>query len=76
MQDWGFQDWLRVGLIWLGIFAIGGGIIAQTSEGASWNGFVAGMWKGVEWFLIIVVSGTILFWSWVGVMNLASSLNR
>jgi hypothetical protein len=76
MQDWGTEQWLRAGLIWLGVFALGGGIIAQTSEGASWNGFMAGMWKGVEWFLIIVVVGAVLFFGWLGIMHLASSMNQ
>lgn len=76
MSNWGFEQWVRFAVIWLAIFGLGGGIIAQTSEGASWNGFMAGIWRGVEWYLIIGVSAVVLFFGWVGIMNLASSLNQ
>jgi hypothetical protein len=75
MADWDFQHWFRAFLIWAGIFALGGGIIAQTSEGASWQGFVAGMWKGIEWYLIIIIVSAALFFAWLGAMKVASGLN-
>jgi hypothetical protein len=76
MAEWGFSDWLRAGLIWAAIFAVGGGIIAQTSEGASGRGFVEGMWKGLEWFAIIVVSGCVLVGAYYGVLAVAGSMNH
>jgi hypothetical protein len=75
MADWDFAHWLRAFLLWAGIFALGGGIIAQTSEGASVQGFIAGMWKGIEWYLIIVVVCCALFFAWLGAMKVASGLN-
>ena len=76
MQDWSWEQWVRVGFIWAGIFALCGGIIAQMTEGMSGRGFVEGMWKGIEWFFIVVGAGLILFLAWLGMMNLASSLNH
>ena len=76
MSEWGFEQWLRFALLWAGIFALAGGIIAMTSEGASWQGFIAGLWRGIEWFLIISIGSTVLFFVWLGVMQLASSLNQ
>ncbi len=58
--DWTFADWLRIGGVWLVIFAVVGGIISQTSGGVSGRGFFEGMWKGVEWFLIVVVAIIVL----------------
>jgi len=75
MQDWGFQEWLKFAAVWAVIFAIVGGIVAQTTEGMSWNGFVAGLWKGIEWFFIAAVVVLVLFWGWVGLMTLAGTLN-
>jgi hypothetical protein len=75
MQDWGIQEWFRVAVIWAVIFAIVGGIISQSTEGMSWNGFVAGLWKGIEWFFIVAVVILVLFGAWYGLMILASTLN-
>jgi hypothetical protein len=41
----------------------------------SWNGFVAGLWKGIEWFFIVAVVILILFLAWMGLMSLAGTLN-
>ena len=75
MAEWGVTEWLSFGWKAAAAFAIGGGLLALANEGASWNGFVAGLWKGVEWFLIIAVSAVVLFFAWLGIMTLASSLN-
>jgi hypothetical protein len=76
MSNWDFSQWVKFGLVWAGVFAIFGGIIAQTTEGASGRGFVEGMWKGIEWFLIVVVGIAACIGVWYGVMSLASSLNH
>ena len=75
MGDWGWDQWMRFTLTWAAIFAIGGGIISQTTEGVSGRGFVEGMWKGIEWFFIVVVGIGILWLAWMGLMQLSSSLN-
>lgn len=76
MSEWGFSEWAKHLVLWAGIFALAGGIIAQTSEGASWQGFMAGMWRGIEWFFIIAGGSALLFFCWLGVMQLASSMNQ
>jgi hypothetical protein len=59
--DWTFADWLKMGVIWLVVFAVIGGIVSQTAGGVSGRGFWEGMWKGVEWFFIVVVGVCVLF---------------
>jgi hypothetical protein len=57
---------MRLGIGTLVVFCIVGGIVAQTSGGASGRGFMEGMWKGVEWwFIALVVFGLILGAFWV-----------
>jgi hypothetical protein len=75
MSSWDFAHWLHFGGIMLIIFVICGGIISQTTEGMSWQGWMAGMWKGVEWFLIVVFVGAALFFGYLGIMYVASSMN-
>jgi len=75
MGEWNFAQWLRFALIWLGIFAVIGGIISQGSGGASGRGFFEGMWKGVEiFFLVVLIIGVLgaCFW---GMTAISSSLN-
>jgi len=61
MVDWTFEQWLTNGLILLAIFAVVGGIVSQTSAGMSGRGFMEGMWKGVEWFFIVVLGVGVLY---------------
>jgi len=61
LLEWTFADWLRIGVIWLVVFAVIGGIVSQTAGGVSGRGFWEGVWKGVEWFLIVVVCICVLF---------------
>ena len=76
MEDWTMAQWAKNLVIIAAVFAIMGGIIAQTTEGASGRGFLEGMWKGIEWFLIIGISAAVLFGAWVGIMTLSGSLNH
>ena len=72
MLDWTFDQWVKTGLILLVIFGAVGGIVSQTSGGVSGRGFMEGVWKGVEWFLILVVGVALLFGiAWV--MGLTSN---
>jgi len=72
MFDWTFDQLLKTGLTLLVIFAFLGGIISQSSGGMSGRGFLEGMWKGVEWFLIMVVGIGILY-GILAVMGMTSS---
>ena len=76
MEAWTMAQWAKNLVIIAAVFAIMGGIIAQTTEGASGRGFLEGMWKGIEWFLIIGISAAVLFGAWVGIMTLSGSLNH
>lgn len=72
MFDWTFDQLLRTGLVLLVIFALIGGIVSQTSGGVSGRGFLEGMWKGVEWFLIMVVGIAVLY-GILAIMGLTSN---
>jgi hypothetical protein len=61
MFDWTWDQLLRTALVLLVIFAMVGGIVSQTSGGVSGRGFFEGMWKGVEWFLIMVVGIAVIY---------------
>jgi hypothetical protein len=61
MFDWTWDQLLRTALVLLVIFAMVGGIVSQTSGGVSGRGFLEGMWKGVEWFLIMVVGIAVIY---------------
>lgn len=55
MENWSWDQWLHVGIFWLGLFAVVGGIVSLTSGGLSGRGFIEGLWKGVEWFFIVLI---------------------
>jgi len=61
MLDWTWDQWGRFALIWAGVFAVVGGIVAQSSGGISGRGFMEGMWKGIEiFFLVCLIIGIIM----------------
>jgi len=68
---------IKLILVWLAIFAVVGGIIAQTTGGVSGRGFMEGMWKGVEWYFIVLLGiGIIVAVIWgVGMMSTAINSN-
>lgn len=76
MAEWDFAQWSRFLITTAIIFMIVGGIVSQTTEGASARGFMEGMWKGIEWFLIGVIGIGIVIAAWYGIMTLASSMNQ
>ena len=68
---------IKLILVWLAIFGIVGGIIAQTSGGVSGRGFMEGVWKGVEiYFIVLLGIGIIIAVIWgVGMMSTAINSN-
>ncbi len=71
-------DWdsvLKVSLTALAIFCVIGGIVSQTSGGASGRGFMEGVWKGVEWWFIGVVALGIFIGVWYVIAVTANQLN-
>ncbi len=75
MLDWDFAQWSKFLLTALAIFALIGGITSQTSAGVSGRGFLEGMWKGTEWFLIgvaIAIAGVGVLW---GMGMISNALN-
>ncbi|HEX9745354.1 MAG TPA: hypothetical protein VGB30_07995 [bacterium] len=75
MADWDFATWMRVGLTWLAIFAVIGGIVSQTSGGASGRGFVEGMWKGVEIFFLVAVAGFVIYGAMLALGMISTTVN-
>ena len=77
MQDMDSGSIVRLILVWLAVFAVVGGIIAQTTGGVSGRGFMEGMWKGVEWYFIVLLGiGIIIAVIWgVGMMSTAINAN-
>ncbi len=75
MFDWSFAEWLKFALVWLAIFAVIGGIISQTTGGMSGRGFMEGMWKGVEWYFIVVVVCVVLVGVLWGMGMISTTLN-
>jgi len=75
MLNWSFIEWLKFALVWLAIFAVIGGIISQTSAGMSGRGFMEGMWKGVEWYFIVVVVCVVLLGVLWGMGMISTTLN-
>jgi hypothetical protein len=75
MFNWTWAEWGKFALIWAGVFALIGGIVAQTQGGASGRGFAEGMWKGIEiFFLVCLVVGIIIAVLW-GMGNISNTLN-
>jgi len=77
MADMDSGSIVRLILVWLAVFAVVGGIIAQTTGGVSGRGFMEGMWKGVEWYFIVLLGiGIIIAVIWgVGMMSTAINSN-
>ena len=69
------MEWLKFALVWLAIFAVIGGIISQTSGGMSGRGFMEGMWKGLEWYFIVVVAWVVLVGVYFGIGMISTALN-
>jgi len=77
IMDMTFEQILKLALVWLGIFAVVGGIVSQTTAGVSGRGFMEGMWKGIEWFMYAVLGIAVIFaviWG-IGMMSTAINVN-
>ena len=75
MQDMDSGSVIKLILVWLAVFAVVGGIIAQTTGGVSGRGFMEGMWKGVEiYFIVLLVIGIIIAVMW-GMGMMSSAIN-
>ncbi len=71
MFNMDFAAGMKFALTALAIFAVIGGITAQTTQGASGRGFMEGMWKGVEIFFLAALGVGILYailWG-MGIIN-------
>jgi hypothetical protein len=75
MFDMSFAQTTKMVLTFLVIFAVVGGIVSQTTQGASSRGFMEGMWKGVEIFFLVLVVIGVIFLVMLGMGMVSNSIN-
>ncbi len=66
---------IKFALVWLAVFAMVGGFVSQSTAGVSGRGFVEGMWKGVEWFFIVVVGILVIMAVMWGMGMMSNAVN-
>lgn len=75
MFDMTAAEGFRFALIACIVFAVVGGIVSQSSQGASAKGFWEGMWKGVEIFFLVLVAIGIIYAVLLGMGMINTTLN-
>ncbi|MCX6647568.1 MAG: hypothetical protein NTY09_14590 [bacterium] len=75
MFDMSFAQGTKMVLTFLVIFAVVGGIVSQTTQGASGRGFMEGMWKGVEIYFLVLVGIGVIFLVMLGMGMVSTAVN-
>jgi hypothetical protein len=75
MFDMSFAQGTKMVVTFLIIFGIVGGIVSQTTQGASMQGFMEGVWKGVEIYFLVLVAIGVIFLAMLGMGMISNAVN-